>query len=105
MDFLQQFFAATWSRLRNSEVPGQLPLRSRQFPLGMTTLSSESRSKVRASNFSLDVASWFAEQILRSPQLPTFFLLVFPEDFGGDSRTGPASPWSAREFTDLPRRS
>ena len=75
--------------------PGQLPLRSRQFPLGLTTLSPESRSKVRSSNFSLEVASWFAEQILR------FFLLVFPEDFGGDGRTGPASPWSAREFTDL----
>ena len=74
---------------------------SRSFPLGMTTLSPESRSKVRASNFSLEVLSWFAEQILRSPQLPTFFLLVFPEDFGCDSRTGPASPWSARELTDL----
>ena len=67
--FLQQFFislpAATWSRLRNSVVPGQLPSRSRQFPLGLTTLSPVSRSKVRASNFSLEVA-WFAEQILRS---------------------------------------
>ena len=93
--------AATWSRLRNSQVPGQVPLRSRQFPLGITTLSPESRSKVRASNFSLEVSSWFAEQILRFPQLQTFFLLVFPEDFGGDSCTGPASPWSAREFTDL----
>ena len=73
--------AATWSRLRNSEVPGQPPLRSRQCPLGLTTLSPESRSKVRVSNFSLEVASWFAEQILRSPQSPTFFPLVFPEDF------------------------
>ena len=91
----------TWSRSRNSAVPRQLPLRSRQCPLGLTALSPESRSKVRASNFSPEVAAWFAEQILRSPQLPTFFLLVFPEDFGGDSRTGPASPWSAREFTDL----
>ena len=93
--------AATWSRLRNSQAPGQVPLRSRQFPLGMTTLSPESRSKVRASNFSLEVSSWFAEQILRFPQLQTFFLLVFPEDFGSDSCTGPASPWSARESTNL----
>ena len=93
--------AATWSRLRNSQVLGQVPLRSRQCPLGMMSLSPESQSKVRASNFSLEVSSWFAEQILTSPQLQTFFLLVFPEDFGGDSCTGPASPWSAREFTDL----
>ena len=105
MDFFTAVFlsppAATWSRLRNSQVPGQVPLRSRQCPLGMMSLSPESQSKVRASNFSLEVASWFAEQILRSPQLQTFFLMVFPEDFGGDSSTGPASPWSAREFTDL----
>ena len=67
----------------------------------MTTLSPESRSKVRASNFSLEVSSWFSEQILRCPQLQTFFLLVFLEDFGCDSCTGPASPWSAREFTDF----
>ena len=93
--------AATWSRLRNSQVPGQVPLRSRQCPLGMMSLSPESQSKVRASNFSLEVSSWFAEQILTSPQPQTFFLLVFPEDFGGDSCTGPASPWSAREFTNL----
>ena len=94
--------AATWSRLRNSQVPCQVPLRSRQCPLGIMSLSPESQSKVRASNFSLEVSSWFAEQILTSPQLQTFFLLVlFPEDFGGDSCTGPASPWSAREFTDL----
>ena len=65
------------------------------------SLSPESQSKVRASNFSLEVSSWFAEQILTSPQPQTFFLLVFPEDFGGDSCTGPASPWSAREFTNL----
>ena len=105
MDFLTAVFisppAATWSRLRNSQVPGQVPLRSRQCPLWMMSLSPESQSKVRASNFSLEVYSWFAEQILTSPQLQTFFLLVFPEDFGGDSCTGPASPWSAREFTDL----
>ena len=89
--------AATWSRLRNLQVPGQVPLRSRQCPLGLMSLSPESQSKVRASNFSLEVSSWFAEQILTSPH----FLLVFPEDFGGESCTGPASPWSAREFTDL----
>ena len=47
---------------------------SRQCPLGMMSLSPESQSKVRASNFSLEVSSWFAEQILTSPQLQTFFL-------------------------------
>ena len=42
-------------RVRNSAVRGQLPIKSRQLPLGLTTLSPESRSKVRASNFSLKV--------------------------------------------------
>ena len=85
--------AATRSRLRNSQVPGQVALRSRQFPLGLTTRSPESRCRVRASN---EVSCWFAEQMLRSPQPLTFFLLVFPVDFGSDP-----SPWSAREFTGL----
>ena len=67
----------------------------------MTTLSPESRSKVRASSFFQEVSSWFAEQLFRSPQSPTFFLLVFPEDIGGGSCAGSASPWSARELTDV----
>ena len=93
--FYSSFYLAAsccWSRLRNSAVLGQLPLRSRQCPLGLTTLSPESRSKVHASNFSLEVAAWFAEQILRSPQLPTFFLLSFRRT-SERQPTGPASPW------------
>ena len=42
--------AASWSRLRSSTIPGQLPLRSRSEPLGLSSLDPQQTEKVRQSN-------------------------------------------------------
>ena len=47
--------AATWSRLRSSTTPGQLPLRSRSEPL---RLSSQQIEKKRQSNRQMEAVVW-----------------------------------------------
>ena len=93
--------AASWSRLRSSTTPGQLPLRSRAEPLGLSSLDPQQTEKVRQSNREMEAVSWFAAQSARCKVRRVGVVLIFPEDFGGHVRDGPASPWSSREFQDL----
>ena len=89
--------ASTWSRVRHSASPGQQPLRSRQHPLGFPELHPEAQQKTLRSNAESEVCCWFLDQAAHcSPRL-VYVLLVFPEDLGGDSESGPASLWDFLE--------
>ena len=59
------------------------------------TLSAVSTTRQQTG---FTVAAWFAEQAA-SRRVP--FLFLSPEDFGGNSSHGPASPWSLVEFRCL----
>ena len=89
--------AASWSRARHATSAARL-LRSRAHPLGCPDLSAKDRPTTQDSNNTYLVAAWFADQaaLQRVP-----FLFLCPEDFGGHSQHGPASPWSLVEFQRL----
>ena len=95
--------ATSWSRLRSSTTQGQLPLRSRSEPLGLSSLNPQQTEKVRQSNREMEAVSWFAAQSARCTVRRVSMVLTFLEDFGGHVRDGPASSWSSREFQDLER--
>ena len=65
------------------------------LPLGCSELSAKDRQATQDSNNSFLVTSWFAEQAALQR---VHFLFLCPEDFGGHSQHGPASPWSLVEF-------
>ena len=75
--------ASTWSRSRHSEHPGQLPLRSRSSPLGLSSLSPDETKKINEANRALEVAVWVAEQSLQCPSKFIGLNIIFPEDLGG----------------------
>ena len=56
--------AATWSRSRHSDIPGQRPLRSRLAPLGLPSLTPSENDKVNSANRALEAVLWCAEQAL-----------------------------------------
>ena len=89
--------AASWSRLRSSTTQGQLPLRSRSEPLGLSSLDPQQTVKVRQSNREVEAVSWFATQSAWCKVRRVGLVLIFPKDFGGHIRDGPAS----REFREL----
>ena len=91
--------AATWSRVRHSESSGQPPLRTRAFPLGLSSLAPLALQKVRTDNLIIEAISCCAEQTLLSQKSKLF--LMFPEDLGGHSQEGPTSIWALREFQSL----
>ena len=95
--------AATWSRLRSSSTEGQPSLRSRAEPLGLSSLNPEESDKVRQSNIQWELVVWLAAQSASCKKRKVGLVLLFPEDFGGHRREGPASPWSAREVLELER--
>ena len=89
--------AASWSRARHANSATRC-LRSRSHPLGCSELSAKERQTTQDSNNSFLVTSWFAEQAALQR---VHFLFICPEDFGGHSQHGPASPWSLVEFQRL----
>ena len=93
--------ASTWSRLRHCEIPGQVPLRTRDSPAGRAGLSPVLQKKVYDSNRCLEIAVWFAEQSLLCVARPVALLFIFPEDFDGHHRDGPASPRALQELRQL----
>ena len=74
--------ASTWSRSRHSEHSGQLPLRSRSSPLGLSSLSPDETQKINEANRALEVAAWVAEQSLQCPSKFIGLNIIFPEDLG-----------------------
>ena len=89
--------AASWSRAKHANSTVQ-PTRTRAHPLGSPDNSAANRQAAQDSNNWFTVAAWFAEQAA-SRRVP--FLFLSPEDLGGDSSHGPASPWSLVEFRCL----
>ena len=89
--------ASTWSRVRHSPTPGQLPLRQRQQPLGFSELHPEASDKVLLSNAETEVCCWFLEQAARCSTRFVNVMLVFPEDLGGDAEIDPSSIWDFQE--------
>ena len=69
--------AATWSRSRHSGLPGQLLLRSRSSPLGLSSLSPEESEKIHSANRVLEIGAWVAEQTLQCPSKVIGLLLYF----------------------------
>ena len=93
--------ATTWSRLRHCDIPGQVPLRTRDYPAGRAGLSSAQQKKVNDANRCMEITVWFAEQSLLCSARPVALLFVFPKDFGGHHREGLASPWALQELRQL----
>ena len=89
--------ASTWSRARNSRVPGPLPLRSRDSPLGIQGLSPKFLDQVKEHNQALEFCVMALDQWCQSLPLRPFFF-VAPEDRGGQIHTGPASIWQLAEI-------
>ena len=93
--------ASTWSRSRHSEHSGQPPLRSRSYPLGLSSLSPVETENINEANRACEVAVWVAEQALQCPSKMIGLNLIFPEDLGGHCLHGPSSIWVLREFRFL----
>ena len=91
----------TTSRSRHSEHSGQLPLRSRSSPLGLSSLSPDETEKINEANRALEVAVWVAEQALQCPSKFIGLNIIFPEDLGGHCLHGPSSIWVLRDFRFL----
>ena len=75
--------AASWSRARHTG-PGQLPLRSRYFHLGLPGATANEYHKLQHSNKVVETSLWFAAVGLMAAPQPVPLLLLFAEDFGGD---------------------
>ena len=84
--------AASRSRLRSRTTAGQLPLRSRAEPLGLSSLDPQLTEKVRQSNREAEAVTWFAAQSARCKVRRVGLVLLFSDYFGGHVRDGPASP-------------
>ena len=93
--------ASTWSRSCHSEHSGQLPIRSRSSPLGLSSLSPDETQQINKANRALEVAAWVAEQSLHCPSKFIGLNIIFPEDLGGHCVHGPSSMWVLREFRFL----
>ena len=76
--------AATWSRARHSELPGQVPHRSRSVPLGLGKLDPGALERVQRANQQGQFCCWIAEQALHCQGCK--LVLVFPEDLGGHEK-------------------
>ena len=87
---------STWSRARHSELPGQLPLRSRSAPFGLDCLDTAALEQVQRANQQGEFCCWIAEQTLHCPTGK--LVLIFPEDLGGDKNDGQSSIWLCREY-------
>ena len=90
--------AATWSRSRHSDIPGQRPLRSRLAPLGLPSLTPSENDKVNSANRALEAVLWCAEQALCCKTKAVGLNIIFPEDLGGQQSEGPSSLWVLREI-------
>ena len=90
--------AATWSRSRHSDIPGQRPLRSRLAPLGLPSLTPSENDKVNSANRALEAVLWCAEQALCCKTKAVGLNIIFPEDLGGHQSEGPSSLWVLREI-------
>ena len=92
---------STWSRLRVQNDGGQLPIRSRSEPHGISGLHPQATSKALKANRESETSLWITEQALRCTFTHVGVMLVFPEDFGGPLKTTPSSLWALNEFREL----
>ena len=88
-----QDFAATLTKTAST----QITIRAS----GLSSLNPLQTERARQSNREMEAVSLFAAQSARCKVRRVGLVLLFPEDFGGHVRDGPASPWSSREFQDL----
>ena len=89
--------ASTWFRCRHFGST-QTPVRSRTQPLGLTSLGALARSRISEANRTLKVCTWLAQQALFA-SVPC--VLMFPDDLGGHSYSGPSSPWALQDWRSL----
>ena len=75
--------ASTWSRLRRSSNPVQLPLRSRAEPLGSSARSHSCSECAQVQQPKLEVVSWGAEVAFLCRVLAVGVVLTFLEDLVG----------------------
>ena len=92
--------ASTWSRARHF-APIKCPLRTRAHPLVLPNLATSAQSKVHDANLAVEVSTWFAAEALQCEASSVTAVLLFPEDLGGHSVSGPTSPWTLKEWRDL----
>ena len=92
--------ASTWSRARHFG-PIKCPLRTRAHQLGLPNLATSAQSKIHDANLAVEVSMWFAAEAFQCEASSVTAVLLFPEDLGGHSLSGPTSPWSLKEWRDL----
>ena len=93
--------ASTWSRARHRKGTSESPLRSREEPLGLSSLSPQEAVKVFHANRAVEICTRFLEQATQCSVRKVGIILVFPEDLGGHIRQGPASIWDLQELRRL----
>ena len=89
--------ASTWSCSRHLG-PTQTQLRSRAQPLGLPSLGALAQSRISEANRTLEVCTWLVQQALFAR---VHCVLLFPEDLGGHSYSGPSSPWALQDWRFL----
>ena len=94
---------STWSQARRSGSPGPRPLRSRQHPLRLPSLSPEHQHVLTSHNQALEFA-FMCVEIAQQFCPAVSIIWVAPEDLGGHVQTGPPSVWQFRETTQLQSR-
>ena len=93
--------ATTWSRLRHCDVPGRVPLRTRDYTAGQAGPPPALQKKVNDANRCMEITERFAEQSLLCSTRRVALLFVISEDFGVHHRDGLASPWALQELRQL----
>ena len=58
-------------------------------------------NKVAHENRSVEISPWFTEQSIKCIPAKTALIYIFPDDFGGNATSGPASLWSLKELRSL----
>ena len=94
---------STWSRARNSKTEGPPPSRSRLCPLGIGGLNPMFLRHVHVHNQAVEFCFMALEMWLKY-QSGRPFLLVAPEDYGGNVGYGPSSLWQLAEAVSLGSR-
>ena len=89
-----------WSRARHFG-PIKCPLRTRAHPLGLPNLATSAQTKIHDANLAVEVSTWLAAEALQCEASSVTAVLLFPEDLGGHSLSGPTSPWSLKEWRDV----
>ena len=80
---------------------GQQPVRSGAKPWGISEASDALYLKLQHDSRTAEISTWFTEQSLLCADSKVVHIYIFPQDFGGQAVSAPASLWSLQELRSL----